>query len=62
MSALSDDDSDLDWNGWDEVENGRVKSLFSDETFSGVKEAIDFDASNYGFDVRRWQQEVRSSL
>lgn len=58
MSAPSEEESDLDWNEWDEIEDGKVKSLFSDETFSSVKEALDFDASQYDFDVRRWKQEV----
>ena len=67
----SDDDHSIDyqgqgeeetWEDWEEDERDRVKSLFSDATFSSVDEALAHDAKEHNFDLNKYRIAVISKL
>lgn len=56
----SEDDQlgDDTWEDWEDDESDRVKSLFSNDTFATVDEAVAFDAQRHNFDLNKYRSEV----
>lgn len=57
----SDDDrgeEDSDWDTWSGDDGCASQSLFDARVFPSAEAAMDFDAANYGFDLRQICQEV----
>lgn len=56
-SHTSDSDGALNaqeenWEDWEDDESAVVKSLFSDDTFASVDEALAFDLKAHSFDLK----------
>ena len=47
-----------DWGDAGDADADPVKSLFCDKMFATAEEALAFDAEKYGFDLRRYRQQV----
>jgi len=50
------------WDDWQDDESGLVKSLFSDDTFSSVDEALACDSTKHAFDLRQLVKQVFTHL
>ena len=46
------------WDDWSEADACAIKSLFSPQTFPTADAAFDFDAIEYGFDLRTFRSQV----
>ena len=56
--AASDED-ERDWSEWgDGDDDEATKSLFSDEILPSAEQAIAYDASEHGFDLRHFRSQV----
>ena len=55
----SEEEDEQDWSDWgDDVDEDLTKSLFSSTTLSSAKQAIEHDASEHGFDLRKFRAQV----
>jgi hypothetical protein len=58
MSDLDlEDVEDEDWDEWEETEEA-VQSLFCATVLPSAGEAIEYDAQNFGFDLRQFAKQV----
>lgn len=55
----SDEEDERDWSDWgDDVDEEATQSLFSDTVLTSAKHALEYDAREYGFDLRQFRAEV----
>jgi hypothetical protein len=57
-TQCSDEESQENWDDWEDDERVPVKSLFTKEIFKSVDEALHFDARCNGFDLLQWREKV----
>ncbi len=56
----SEEEDERDWSDWGDDDNEEAtKSLFSDAVLPSARHAIEHDAREYGFDLRRFRAQVR---
>ncbi|KAA6424424.1 MAG: putative arginine N-methyltransferase 3-like [Trebouxia sp. A1-2] len=54
----SEEEDERDWSDWgDDVDEDLTKSLFSNAILSSAKQAIEHDASEHGFDLRKFRAQ-----
>ena len=55
----SEEDGERDWSDWgDDVDEDLTKSLFSSAILPSAKQAIEHDAGEHGFDLRKFRAQV----
>ena len=55
----SEEEDERDWSDWgDDVDEDLTKSLFSSAILPSAKQAIEHDASEHGFDLRKFRAQV----
>jgi len=56
---FSEEEDERDWSDWgDDVDEDLTKSLFSSAILPSAKQAIEHDASEHGFDLRKFRAQV----
>jgi len=58
-AMFSEEEDERDWSDWgDDVDEDLTKSLFSSAILPSAKQAIEHDASEHGFDLRKFRAQV----